>query len=69
MTQKEMTATVFENKSENANAPVFKGTLMLDGKEYDIAFWNATNQDGTPKITSTGNKFMKGKIDHKLVKP
>ena len=52
--------TLFLNKTEgNDKRPAFKGSALIDGKEYDVALWKRTSVNGT--------NYMSGQI--KLAQP
>jgi hypothetical protein len=38
--------SVFTNQSDNANAPSFKGNLLLNGVEYQVALWRKQGAKG-----------------------
>lgn len=38
--------SVFTNESNNANAPRWKGSLLLDGKEYSVSLWVKSGAKG-----------------------
>ena len=38
--------SVFHNQSDNANAPSWKGNLMLGGVEYQVALWRKQGAKG-----------------------
>jgi hypothetical protein len=38
--------SVFINQSDNANAPSWKGNLMLGGVEYQVALWRKQGAKG-----------------------
>lgn len=48
------TGAIFTNEKKNENQPDFKGTINVEGKDYEIAIWNKTSKKGTP--------FMSAKI-------
>lgn len=40
--------TLFLNKAEgNDKRPAFKGSALIDGKEYEVALWKRTSANGT----------------------
>ena len=40
--------TLFLNKTEgNDKRPAFKGSTLIDGKEYEVALWKRTSANGT----------------------
>ena len=38
--------SVFTNQSDNANAPSWKGNLLLNGVEYQVALWRKQGAKG-----------------------
>ena len=38
--------SVFTNHSDNANAPAFKGNLLLGGIEYQVSLWRKQGAKG-----------------------
>ena len=38
--------SVFTNHSDNANAPAFKGNLLLNGIEYQVSLWRKQGAKG-----------------------
>lgn len=48
---KDNTGALFPNKSENPKAPTFKGKVLINGMELDIAGWNQTSQKGQKYIS------------------
>ena len=38
--------SVFTNHSDNANAPAWKGNLLLNGVEYQVALWRKQGAKG-----------------------
>ena len=38
--------SVFTNQSDNANAPSFKGNLLLGGVEYQVSLWRKQGAKG-----------------------
>ena len=47
--------TLFLNKTEgNDKRPAFKGSALIDGKEYEVALWKRTSANGT--------NYMSGQI-------
>lgn len=44
--QKDMTGVLFTNKKTKDTQPDFKGTIKVDGKEYEIAAWNKKSKAG-----------------------
>ena len=38
--------SVFTNQSDNANAPSWKGSLLLNGVEYQVALWRKQGAKG-----------------------
>ena len=38
--------SVFTNHSDNANAPSWKGNLLLNGVEYQVALWRKQGAKG-----------------------
>ncbi len=52
--------SIWENESDNAKAPVLKGTVNVDGVDKDISLWvNESEHPKAPKYT--------GKISEKFV--
>lgn len=45
---------VFKNKEKTGQQPDYKGNALIDGKEYEIAYWIKESQNG--------EKFFSGKI-------
>lgn len=37
---------LFPNKSDNPKAPSFKGTILWEGTEYELAGWTKQGQNG-----------------------
>lgn len=55
---KERSFTAFTNKFKKSdNHPDYRGTVKLDGVEYEIAIWQ--------KQTRAGDMYFSGKIDDK----
>lgn len=52
--QKPNTGTLFKNDKGSEKAPGYKGTINVEGKEYEIAAW--------VKESKTGSKFFSLKI-------
>ena len=48
--------SVFTNHSDNANAPSWKGNLLLNGVEYQVALWR---KQGTKGEFLAGNVQVK----------
>ena len=44
--KKEGDISVFTNQSDNANAPSWKGNLLLNGIEYQVALWRKQGAKG-----------------------
>jgi hypothetical protein len=44
--KKEGDISVFTNNSDNANAPSWKGNLLLNGVEYQVALWRKQGAKG-----------------------
>ena len=40
---------LFQNESDNEKAPHFKGTIQIDGVNYNIAAWKAVSKSGEKK--------------------
>jgi uncharacterized protein (DUF736 family) len=52
--QKNGEISIFPNrKKENDKHPDYKGTVMIDGKAWDIALWDKTSKSG---LTYMGGK-------------
>jgi len=46
---------LFENTRRTAeNSPIFRGTILLDGTEYELTFWKKTSK--------AGNEFFSGSV-------
>jgi hypothetical protein len=61
-----LTFVLFVNdKGDNPKRPDRTGTATIDGVEYKLSGWLATDQDGSPKKDKNGNPFLKGKIEAK----
>lgn len=48
---KDNTGALFPNKSDNPKAPAFKGKVLINGTELDIAGWSQTSQKGQKYIS------------------
>ena len=48
--------SVFTNHSDNANAPAFKGNLLLNGIEYQVSLWRKQGAKG---------EFLAGNVQQK----
>jgi len=48
--------SVFTNHSDNANAPAFKGNLLLNGIEYQVSLWRKQGAKG---------EFLAGSVQQK----
>jgi hypothetical protein len=48
--------SVFNNHSDNANAPSWKGNLLLNGVEYQVALWRKQGAKG---------EFLAGNVQQK----
>ena len=48
--------SVFHNHSDNANAPAFKGNLLLNGIEYQVSLWRKQGAKG---------EFLAGNVQQK----
>ena len=48
--------SVFTNHSDNANAPAFKGNLLLGGIEYQVSLWRKQGARG---------EFLAGSVQQK----
>jgi hypothetical protein len=58
------TFVLFVNdKGDNPKRPDRTGTATIDGVEYKLSGWLATDQDGSQKKDKNGNPFLKGKIE------
>ena len=54
--------SIFANdKQGNDKRPDFKGSALIDGKEYDVALWT--------KQAQSGKKYISGSIKLKQDKP
>lgn len=61
-----LTFVLFVNdKGDNPKRPDRTGTATIDGVEYKLSGWIATDQDGNSKKDKNGNPFLKGKIEAK----
>jgi len=49
--------SVFHNHSDNANAPAFKGNVVLQGIEYQVSLWRRQGAKG---------EFLAGKLQVKV---
>lgn len=53
--QKDGQGSLFRNdKQGNEKRPDWRGSLTLDGKEYEVAGWERTSQKGTAYISLSG---------------
>ena len=43
---------LFKNESDNEKAPMYKGKINVDGKEYEIAAWLREAKSGKGKFLS-----------------
>ena len=43
---------LFKNESPNDKAPAYKGTINVDGKEYELAAWIREAKSGKGKFMS-----------------
>ena len=43
---------LFKNESDNEKAPVYKGKINVDGKEYELAAWIREAKSGKGKFLS-----------------
>lgn len=43
---------LFKNESDNEKAPVYKGKINVDGKEYELAAWVREAKSGKGKFLS-----------------
>ena len=48
--------SVFHNQSDNANAPAWKGNLLLGGIEYQVSLWRKQGAKG---------EFLAGNVQQK----
>jgi len=48
--------SVFHNQSDNANAPAWKGNLLLNGIEYQVSLWRKQGAKG---------EFLAGNVQQK----
>ena len=48
--------SVFHNHSDNANAPAWKGNLLLNGVEYQVSLWRKQGAKG---------EFLAGSVQQK----
>lgn len=46
------TGVLFKNESDNEKAPVYKGKINVDGKEYELAAWVREAKSGKGKFLS-----------------
>lgn len=46
------TGVLFKNESDNEKAPVYKGKINVDGKEYELAAWIREAKSGKGKFLS-----------------
>jgi hypothetical protein len=50
---------IFRNVTDNEKAPAYKGTILLDGNEYNISLWVKDGAKG---------KFFSGRTELKMTK-
>ena len=49
--------TIFKNERCEGKQPQYRGVLMIDGEEKDVALW--------VKTAKSGKKYMSGKVSEK----
>lgn len=45
--RKEGQGSLFENERQNERQPNYRGVIVINGKEYELAAWERTSQRGT----------------------
>jgi hypothetical protein len=55
--RKEGDIIIFKNRSENQNAPTYKGTVLMNGQEMTVSLWVKEGAKG---------KFFAGKVEPKF---
>lgn len=59
--QKPGTFTLFQfKKSENKNAPQYKGTINIEGKTFDISAWVKKDKSGNAYLSGQYKEPYKG---------
>ncbi|MBQ0113384.1 MAG: hypothetical protein KBT03_09665 [Bacteroidales bacterium] len=58
--KKEGDITLFDNKKTKDTQPDFKGTVLIGGKELEVALWKRTSQ--------AGKNFLSGKVSQPVSK-
>lgn len=54
MENKNNSGAIFKNTNKKAdNHPDYKGQVMVNGKQMDIALWLKTSQSGTPYFSAS----------------
>lgn len=51
------------DKGDNPKRPDRTGSINVEGREYKISGWIATDQDGNQKLDKNGKPFLKFKIE------
>jgi uncharacterized protein (DUF736 family) len=55
-------ATLFANDRKTKDSqPDWRGSIHIDGKDYELAFWN--------KISKNGNNFLGGRMGDEVKPP
>lgn len=56
------TIRLFTVVSDNPNSPVLNGYVNIDGVDYSVALWQATQKNGEPWYDSNGNPSWQGNV-------
>ena len=56
---------LFKNETDNEKAPMYKGKINVDGKEYELAAWLREAKSGKGKFLSLKVQEPRQKADKK----
>jgi hypothetical protein len=63
----ENTGVLFKNETDNEKAPMYKGKINVDGKEYELAAWLREAKSGKGKFLSLKVQEPRAKGEKKPV--
>lgn len=61
------TGVLFKNESDNEKAPMYRGKINVDGKEYELAAWVREAKSGKGKFLSLKVQEPRAKGEKKPV--